>query len=189
MNLNIGHKVKNLRLKKEMTLKELSERSGLSTAYLSQFERGLSPINVDTLVIVAAALDVDLYYFIGPPQSSGKPIVHKHERTVHLIEKDCYVHYALSGIENESAFVPRLVDLYPSNEAEQMRPAYPHQGEEFVYVLRGTLELWVDNQQFFLKEGDSAHYVSSLPHKWLNPTNSMVQLLTINDINFYTNDK
>ena len=188
MNLNIGHKVKTLRLKKMMTLKELSERSGLSAAYLSQMERGLSPITVDTLGTIADSLDVDLYYFIGTPQSSGKAIVHKHERTVHLVEKDCYVYYNLSGIENTSAFVPRFVDLYPSSEAEQQSPAYPHQGEEFVYVLRGILELWVNNQQYFLKEGDSAHYVSSLPHKWLNPTNDMVQLLIINNINFYVNE-
>lgn len=185
MNLNIGHKVKELRQKRQMTLKELSERSGLSIAYLSQFERGLSPINVDTLQIVATSLDVNLYYFIGAPKSSGKPIVHKHERTVHLVEEGCHVHYNLSDIENESAFIPRFVDLYPSSSKEREYPAYPHQGEEFIYVLQGTLELWVDNQQYFLEKGDSAHYPSTLPHKWLNPTSSMVQLLTINDTNFY----
>lgn len=47
------------------------------------------------------------------------------------------------------------------------------------------MELWVAGIKYVLTEGDSAHYLSTVPHKWVNTTNQVVHLLTINDTNFY----
>lgn len=186
MNLGIGQMVKDLRIQQQLTLKDLGEKAGLSTAYLSQFERGLTAINVDTLEVVAEALGVDIHYFIGTPKSGGKPVVHKHERQVDLMDQQHrYIYYNLSNIENQSYFLPRYVELLPSANGKDDTLAYPHQGEEFIYVLKGALELWVNNAQYILNPGDSAHYSSLQPHKWVNRTNDTVQLLTINNINFY----
>lgn len=186
MNLGIGQMVKDLRIKQQLTLKELSERAGLSTAYLSQFERGLTAINVDTLEVVAQALGVDIHYFIGTPKSGGKPVVHKYERQVDLLDQQQrYIHYNLSNMEDQSYFLPRYVELLPSANGKDDTLAYPHQGEEFLYILKGTMELWVNNVLYTLNPGDAAHYSSLQPHKWVNRTNDTVQLLTINNINFY----
>ena len=189
MNLGIGKKVKELRLEKGLTLRDVSNATALSVAYLSQFERGQALFTVESLNSVAGALGVELTYFIGSPKGSGDPIVRKYQRQVDLADESNYVHYNLSNIENESAFLPRYIELLPlkSNQFETL--AYPHEGEEFVYVLKGVLTLWVNHAEYSLNIGDCAHYISTLPHKWINNTPSTVQLLAINTINFYTQEK
>ncbi|SHK10490.1 helix-turn-helix domain-containing protein [Paramaledivibacter caminithermalis] len=64
MVIDIGKAIKKLRISKKLTLKDLSDRTGLSTGFLSQLERGLTTIAIDSLENVANALDVDLSYFI-----------------------------------------------------------------------------------------------------------------------------
>lgn len=189
MNLGIGKKVKELRLTKGLTLKDIAAATGLSVAYLSQFERGQTLITVESLNSVAEALNVTLTYFIGSPKGSGDPIVRKYQRQVDLTDESNYVHYNLSNIENESSFLPRYIELLPLKTDGDESLAYPHEGEEFVYVLGGILTLWVNHTEYQLNIGDCAHYSSTLPHKWINNTPSTVQLLAINTINFYTQEK
>ncbi len=184
MNIGIGDKVKSLRLSHSMTLKQISAATGLSIGYLSNFERGQVSIDVERLEKVSAALGVDIRYFIGTPKSSGDVVVHKFDRVVDLRDERS-VHYNLTNIEDKSSFLPRYVDLFPQADQCASLQAFPHEGEEFLYVLKGTLELWVNNVKYVLTEGDAAHYSSELPHKWVNATNQIVQLITANDINFY----
>ena len=189
MNLGIGKKVKELRLAKGLTLKDIAAATGLSVAYLSQFERGQTLITVESLDSVAEALGVKLTYFIGAPTASGDPVLRKYQRRVDLADESNYVHYNLSNIENESSFLPRYIELLPLKTGGGESLAYPHEGEEFVYVLKGVLTLWVNHIEYQLNAGDCAHYSSTLPHKWVNNTPSTVQLLAINTINFYTQEK
>lgn len=107
MNLGIGKKVKELRLAKGLTLKDIAAATNLSVAYLSQFERGQTLITVESLDSVAEALGVKLTYFIGAPTASGDPVLRKYQRRVDLADESNYVHYNLSNIENESSFLPR----------------------------------------------------------------------------------
>ena len=75
MNIGIGEKVKELRQDKGISLNEVSNRAELSATYLSKFERGLVPINVDNLQKVCEALGVTIQYFIGTPKSSGAEVI------------------------------------------------------------------------------------------------------------------
>ena len=77
-NAAIGTKVKNLRTEKKMTLKQLSEESGLSVGYLSQFERGLSSIALDSLEKLSVILAVPLSELFreDPPPPTLDPVVH-----------------------------------------------------------------------------------------------------------------
>lgn len=184
MNIGIGEKVKELRQDKGISLNEVSNRAELSATYLSKFERGLVPINVDNLQKVCEALGVTIQYFIGTPKSSGAEVIRSYERQVDL-EGDSYIHYNLSNIEDCGDFLPRYVDLLPRSDCGRNIQSSPHEGEELVYVLQGTMELWVAGIKYVLTEGDSAHYLSTIPHKWVNTTNQVVHLLTINDTNFY----
>ena len=72
--------------------------------------------------------------------------------------------------------MPRLIELLPINCEEDISP-YAHEGEEFVYVLEGTLTLFLNNEQFELFPGDSAHYSSNIVHNWANYTNKLVRLI------------
>ena len=62
-NLDIGSRVQSRRKEQKITLKELSERTGLSTGFLSQFERGMTTIAIDSLQNIAKVLDMDMDSF------------------------------------------------------------------------------------------------------------------------------
>lgn len=182
MNEDIGKKVKQLRTQQKMTLKEVSERTRLSTGFLSQLERGLTSIATDSLAQIAALFGVDLSYFFTPKQNSRGFILRSYERSVSQIENSRFIHYHLSGQLATKNLLPRIIDLLPINSDENISQ-YQHEGEEFIYVLEGTLTLLINNEQHELFPGDSAHYPSSVVHNWANYTNKMVKLLAVNTPN------
>lgn len=176
MNKDIGSKVKELRTRKKMTLKDVSEKTGLSTGFLSQLERGLTSIAADSLEKVAAAVDVDLSYFFVGYTRHRSSIIRSYEKEVFQIINGRFIHYHLTNDTGEKSILPRLIELLPINCEEDISP-YAHEGEEFVYVLEGTLTLFLNNEQFELFPGDSAHYSSNLVHNWANYTNKLVRLI------------
>jgi quercetin dioxygenase-like cupin family protein len=57
---------------------------------------------------------------------------------------------------------------------------YTHSGEEYVYVLSGVITVWLDGRSYTLYPGDSMQIISTLPHNWVNNTNKIAELLSIN---------
>lgn len=181
MSKDIGKKIKELRTQKKMTLKDLSELTNLSTGFLSQLERGLTSIATDSLASLAQALDVDLSYFFTKPQRHRGYILRSYEKEVFQVENR-FIHYHLTTGESPKNMLPRIIDLLPINSDEGINQ-YPHEGEEFVYVLEGTLTLFINNEQYELFPGDSAHYSSQLVHNWANYTNKITRLLVVSSPN------
>ena len=186
MNKDIGKKIKELRNNRKMTLKDLSELTNLSTGFLSQLERGLTSVATDSLANIAEALEVDLSYFIRP-QRNRSYIVRNYEKEVFRVENR-FIQYHLSSGVQDKAMMPRIIELLPINSDENISQ-YPHEGEEFVYVLEGTLTLFINNQQYELFPGDSAHYSSQLTHNWANYTNKLTRLLVVSTPNLLNENK
>jgi Predicted transcriptional regulators len=186
VNRDIGSKVKELRTRKKMTLKDLSEKTGLSTGFLSQLERGLTSIATDSLEKVAETLDVDSSFFFAGCTKNRNSIIRSYEKEVFQIISGRFIHYHLTDNSGDKAMLPKLIELLPINSDEDISP-YAHEGEESVYVLEGTLTLFLNNEQFELFPGDSAHYSSSQTHNWANYTNKMVRLIVTSVPNPFKN--
>ncbi len=179
MNKDIGKKVKDLRNGKKMTLKELSEQTNLSTGFLSQLERGLTAVATDSLEKIAHALEVDLSYFFKSPKTKRKIVLRSYEKEVFQVESSGVIIYHLTQNPEDKAMLPRLIELLPINSEEHI-DVYPHEGEEFIYVLEGVLTLLMNNEQHELYPGDTAHYSSKIPHNWANYTNKIVKIIANN---------
>ena len=179
MNTDIGKKVKLLRKKQGLTLKQVNEVTALSTGFLSQLERGKTTIAIDSLEKISSALEVNLSYFIQTDPETQKDLTHTYEQQILQVEKGNFVHYLLSGNIENLQLLPRIIQIMPSTETAPIEP-YQHEGEEFIYVLEGILTLILDGKQTDLHPGDSAHYLSTRPHNWANRTNMQLRLLTIN---------
>lgn len=179
MNIDIGSKVKKLRNSKKMTLKELSEETSLSIGFLSQMERGLTAVATDSLSKIAEALGVDLSYFFTNPNKSKKYVLRSYEKEVFQVQDAGFIMYHLTNEMGDKDMLPRLIELLPHGGDEQV-DTYPHQGEEFIYVLEGILTLIIESEQYDLYPGDSAHYKSDIPHNWMNRTNKLVKFLEVN---------
>lgn len=181
MHEDIGKRVKELRTANRMTLKDLSEQTGLSTGFLSQLERGMTSVATDSLGAIARVFGVEAGIFFPSHRDVKEPVMRSYEKEIYKVENR-FIHYHLTHDLKGKELLPRLVELLPINSDEPMRQ-YPHGGEEFLYVLEGTLTLFINEERKELFPGDTAHYSSTEPHNWANYTNKMVRLLVVSTEN------
>lgn len=184
MKDDVGKKIKDLRNSRNLTLKELSSETDLSIGFLSQLERGLTTVAIDSLDKIAKALQVNLSYFLEEKASNRMPVLKEYENEVFQIVNNQFIHYHLTNDGKGKNLLPRLIKILPTKSEEEVT-VYQHEGEEFVYVLEGILTLFIDNQRYELYPGDSAHYESTVVHNWANYTNKMVKILTVHTPNVF----
>lgn len=186
--MNIGMKIKQLRTEKEITLKELSMKSDLSIGFLSQLERGLTTIAVDSLEKLAEILGVHLTCFFDYPRKEKGKVLRSYEQEILDIDEGGFIKYSLSSDLENKQLLPRLIEILPQKKEEEII-SYAHDGEEFVYVLEGILTVYIDGEMHEVYPGDSVHMDSNLTHNWANYTNKKVKLLAVNTPNHMSNNK
>jgi len=167
--IHVGEKVKTLREQKGFSLKELADLTGFSTALLSQMENHLVSPSLGTMIKLAKALGVKVGDFLG--ETAGEPfaIVRKDERkTVSRFASKEGVKYGYSyeslGFEKKNRRMePFIVTLEPATVKTSKTSA--HDGEEFIFVLEGEMEVILGNHTDVLYPGDSIYYDSNIPHR------------------------
>ena len=178
MSDNIGMTIKNLRLAKNMTLKDLAEKTDLSAGFLSMVERGLTSAALVSLNKIAYALDVDLSTLFSreePLQKGG--FTRSYENNVRGISGQ-YVYINLSHHSNDYIIDPMIVVLLPGQKREEVT-MLAHAGEEFTYVLEGVLSYFINGEEHVLYPGDCYHGIGTTPHNFVNLTNNIVRVLYI----------
>lgn len=168
--LNIGRKIKELRLRKGLTLQNISDVTGLSTPLLSQVENEVVVPPIATLLKISRALGVSISYFFkedGPIKKVA--IVRSHERRKvagrpgrATAGKMPYIYEMLAYPLADKKMEPFLVE-FECLEREETA-VLNHKGEEFGFVLEGKLELRINDEIYELEEGDAYYFDSSYPH-------------------------
>lgn len=182
-NAIIGLRIKNLRNEKKYTLKYLSECTGLSIGFLSQLERGMTSIAIDSLDKISKVLDVELSSFFNTTKDTNDiHIVRRYEQKSTIITPEI-IQYSLTNNIADFSLFPRLVEVMPARQDESNLELYTHDGEEFIYILEGILTLQIENDVYSLYPGDSAHVHSNVPHNWKNDTNHITRFLTVHTPN------
>lgn len=176
MSINIGKLLKDLRYEKGLTLKMLSEMSGLSVSFLSQVENSKSSITLQSLSKITDALEVSRsYFFPDETQTTNSYIRKKNEGQINFNQSN-FIYQSLSNLSNP-LFEPMLVILLPDDQ--QTNSSSTHKGQEFVYVLEGTLTLLHEGVKHELVPGESFHMESSTPHTWFNETDRIVKIVYV----------
>ncbi len=98
------------------------------------------------------------------------------------MENNQLIHYHLSNQLSKMNIIPKLVEILPMSEDEDV-PVNQHDGEEFVYVLEGVFTLILNNERHDLYPGDSAHFDSNQVHNWANFTSKTVKILVVHTPN------
>ena len=185
MFAEIGNRLKKLRTDKGLTLKELGELTGLSVSFLSQLERGITTVAIDSLKNISDVLGVDIGHFFTLPKTSQECVVVKsYENEILLMEGDNFIQFQLSHELGDKQILPRLVEVFPRKSGETVQP-YGHEGEEFIYILEGILTYYYNGEKYELYPNDSVHIHSSVPHIWENNTNRVVKLLMVSVPNHF----
>ncbi|MGC8768183.1 helix-turn-helix domain-containing protein [Calditerrivibrio sp.] len=176
--MSIGKKIVELRMKKNLTLRQLSKISGCSLGFLSQVERDLVSPTVSSLKKIADALEVNMMYFFDSPTKTQRIVVRKGERNRMTNPKSKVVYELLRPQFSDSDLQALYMILEPG--AFSGKDQHSHSGEEFAYVMKGRLEIVVEGEHFILEEGDSAVYKSNQPHSWKNAYDGITEVLWVN---------
>ncbi len=179
-NAMIGAHIRDLRMSKKYTLKQLAEESGLSVGFLSQLERGMSSVAIDSLARLAEILGSDLTSIFGALKPAApEPVVHSFEAAPNPISPQI-IQYLLSNDVTGFEMLPRLFVLMPQENEDEEIEMNTHGGEEFAYVLEGIVTVYLDGRRYTLYPGDSIQIRSNLSHNWINLTNKQARLLAVN---------
>lgn len=165
----VGEKVKKLREEKGMSLAELAEKSGFSSALLSQIENHMISPPLGTLIKLAAAMEVAIGHFFEDETDAPFVIVRSGERS-HVSRvaskegvKYGYSYESLAQGKKDRFMEPFIVTLEPATKKD--RNAFSHEGEEFIFVLEGEMEVTLEDHTDVLKPGDSIYFDSKLRHR------------------------
>lgn len=156
-----GERLRRLRMKSHKTLKEVSEATGLSISFISALERGGSGASVASLRRLAEAYGVTMRELFGADLNESSPLVRAHERPVMQWDNGVRFEEMASG---EKVMDPSYLRVPPDSGSEGF---YSHTGEEFIYLVSGTLFVELKDQATYrLSPGDTLYFPSTTPHRW-----------------------
>lgn len=171
--MDIGHKIKQLRVQKGLTLEELASRSELTKGFLSQMERNLTSPSISTLNDIVEALGTTLAEFFKE-EKQEKLVFHKKDFFVD--EKECYtVHWIVPNTQ-KNEMEPILLELPQGGESFQMDP---HSGEEFGYVLEGSITLDCGEESYTVHKGETFYLSGKTSHFLRNDKKTKAKVLWI----------
>jgi uncharacterized cupin superfamily protein len=176
MDDKLGASIKNLRLMKRMTLSDVSKKSGLSISFISQVERSKSSVTMTSLRKISEALDVNVSHFFQSNVPQSASITRKGDRKELNYQDMSFSFTNLVGSFQNPIFEPIIATLLPG---ETQKKPYSHKGQEFIYVLEGTLTVILNDEEALLYPGDSLHIDSTQPHTWFNASEEPVRLLIV----------
>jgi transcriptional regulator with XRE-family HTH domain len=162
-----------LRRAKKMTLKQIANDTGMSAKYVSQIEKGEVIPPVAVILQLSRALEIDS----GVLLNEEKRLAGKKKLDDYQKRTQDYAYQTLTTESQRKHLKAFKVLLEPKSDHEVGR--YQHMGEEFIYVLKGRIEVMVGENKNVLGAGDSLHFNSSIMHKLRNVGAKEADLLVV----------
>jgi DNA-binding transcriptional MerR regulator/mannose-6-phosphate isomerase-like protein (cupin superfamily) len=170
---SIGPRLRNLRLQRGESLAQVAKALNLSVGFLSNLERSQSSASVGISHKLAQHYGANILDFFNSPASTG-PLVRRRDRKVLQGGKGVRMELLAWG---KITMEPHLFRVAPGAGSVEY---YSHEGEEFLFVTKGRLNIFLENQEYRLRAGDSFYFQSTSPHRWENPGATETLLLWIN---------
>ncbi len=178
----IAEKIRQIRKTKGMTLEQLGEKIGISRGMLSRLETNRSTPPIATLAKIAQGLEVPIGLFF---EESGSTTEQKYTVTRSNKRKQVVRRGSDIGFTYYSFKKPKLLYLIeafvmkhpPLNK--KIKELFDHPGEEFIMVLKGTIELIYGEEIIRLETGDAIHFDPSIPHRAQNVGNMEAECIVV----------
>ena len=169
-----GQRFRRLRARRGLSLAQVARATGVSVGFLSALERGQMRSSIATLRRIARFYRTNILSLFEAAEENPR-LVRPAQRKI--LETTPGVRMELLAW-GHTAMEPHLFRVRPGGGSGE---SYAHEGEEFLHVLRGDFEIWLNSGEHYrLKPGDSLYFESSTPHRWKNPGRSETWLLWIN---------
>jgi DNA-binding transcriptional MerR regulator/quercetin dioxygenase-like cupin family protein len=169
----IGAHLRQLRARRKLSLAQVADAVGISVGFLSALERSQMSGSVGTLRKLARFYKTNILDFFDANGSRSRQVRPSQRK---VLEAGTGVRMELLAWGN-TVMEPHLFRIAPEAGSGE---SYSHEGEEFMYVLRGDLEITIDGEEYRLKPGDSFYFESATPHRWKNPGQKETLVLWVN---------
>ncbi len=173
--MNIGEKIKAIRVKKNLTQEELADRCELTKGFISQVERDLTSPSIATLVDILEGLGTNLKDFFNEEEEE-KIVFHKDDVFETVNEELKYVLHWIIPNAQKNTMEPIMVTL---SQGGRTKEDSPHEGEEFGYVLTGTIYLHLGSEKYKVRKGESFYYRTNSDHYIENAGKSEAALIWV----------
>lgn len=173
--MKLGNKIKMLRIKNGLTQEELANRSELSKGFISQIERELTSPSIATLMDLLQCLGTNLRDFFN--ETVDEKIVFRKEDA--FVKDNIELGHSIRWIVPDSqknCMEPILVTLAPGGSSEDDDP---HEGEEFGYVLQGSINIYLGGMKFKAKKDESFYFKPNVVHHISNAGKTEAKLLWV----------
>jgi transcriptional regulator with XRE-family HTH domain/transposase-like protein len=169
-----GQRFRRLRTHRGLSLAQVARATGVSVGFLSGLERGQMRSSIATLRRIARFYRTNILSLFETAGENPR-LVRPNQRKILETTPDVRMELLAWG---NTAMEPHLFRIKPGGGSGE---SYSHEGEEFLHILRGDFEIWLDRKEHYhLKPGDSLYFESSTPHRWRNPGRKETWLLWIN---------
>ena len=169
-----GQRFRRLRTRRGLSLAQVARATKVSVGFLSALERGQMRSSISTLRRIARFYRTNILSLFETATDNPR-LVRPGQRKV--LETTPGVRMELLAW-GQTVMEPHLFRVKPGGGSGE---SYSHEGEEFLHILRGDFEIWLDSKEHYrLKPGDSLYFESSTPHRWRNPGRSETWLLWVN---------
>lgn len=160
VRMDIGRKLKDLRVMKGLTQEELADRAELTKGFISQLERNLTSPSIATLMDILQCLGTNIGDFFN--EETEEQIVFSKGDYFEKLDSDLKnkIQWIIPNAQ-KNVMEPILLTLEPGGSTY---PDNPHEGEEFGYVLKGSVQLHVGNNIYKIKSGESFYFLSEKQH-------------------------
>lgn len=169
----IGGHLRKLRTKRALSLAQVAQAVGISVGFLSALERSRMTASVGTLRKLARFYKTNILDFFEPAQSSSPVVTPDHRK---VLQAGPGVRMELLAY-GQTVMEPHLFRIAPAAGSGE---SYSHEGEEFLFILKGELQIDLNEEQYHLKQGDSFYFESATPHQWKNPGRGETLVLWVN---------
>lgn len=167
-----GGRIRELRRKAGLTLQALADEAGISVGFLSQVERNKATPSLGTLAGLAAALGVEMNWFIATPQPADA-VTREGERARFSLADSSLVYERLDTRLPGGTLSSLIIHLPEGYASEVTR----HSGEEMIFVLEGRIRQTLGDAVILLGPGDSLHFMGDTPHSFANVSPGPARLL------------
>ena len=166
----IGEKIRALRESRQISVEDLMERTGLAQEQIERIESNVDIPSLAPLIKIARALGVRLGTFLDDQDGSGAVVCRKEDHTDNSISfsnnavsaRTHMQYHSLSASKADRHMEPFIIDINQTDENAYELSS--HEGEEFIYVMEGVLEVAYGKKHHVIEAGDSIYYDSIVPH-------------------------
>ena len=171
--MEIGIKIKRLRVLSQLTQEELADRCELTKGYISQLENDLTSPSISTLVDILAALGTDLKEFFN--EETEEKVVFKEEDYI-LKDNENHKMYWLVNNSLKNEMEPIMMEM---EKGCVTTFDMPHEGQEFGYILEGKIKLHIGNKSYIVNKGESFYFTTDKTHYLENVNEGMSKIIWV----------